>query len=493
MFRKVLIANRGEIAVRILRTCREMGLSTVSLYQAADRGSLHVRLADECVLLESPEGFQDQQAILRIAQEKGADAIHPGYGFLAERQDFIQACEAQGIVFIGPPSQVVDTLTNKVEVLKRARAAGFPTAEFSSASYDLLDVKALRAEAEQLGYPVLIKSARGGRGRGSRLAWSSDHLLKTVRQAQRESLVIYGNTRVYLEKAILPAHQIGVQVVGDREGALVHLGEREGSLLYGNQKIVEEAPAPGLTQPQRQHIWQAALELARLFGYENVGTVEFLVDLQGNFYFTEIKPRIQIEHPLTEALTQVDLVSQQIRIAAGQPLNLCQDDIRLNGWALLGRISAKDPWQRFMPSPGYLRQVRLPGGQGVRVDTYLYCGCTIPSEYDPLIAKLIVWGQDRPAAVQRMQRALQEFQLVGAANNLPMIQRILTQSDFVQGEYIKGASASALGRLPESEEHFRRLALAAALVYVRRNQMSDPLLPDRLVSGWHRHSRRLPQ
>ncbi len=498
MFKKVLIANRGEIAVRIVRTCREMGMATLALYQPADRGSLHVRLADECMLLESPDGFKDQQTILNIAQERKADSIHPGYGFLAEREDFIRACDSAGITFIGPPARVVKATCQKVEALKRARAAGFPTTEFSNADYDLLDIKALRAEAERLGYPVVVKSARGGRGRGERLAWSPDRLLKAVRRAQRESLLIYGDTKVYLEKAMLPAHQVGVQVVGDGRGTLIHLGEREGSLLYGNQKIIEEAPAPCLSEKQRKQICQVALKLARLFEFQNVGTVEFLVDQEGNFFFSEIKPRIQIEHPLTEALTQVDLVREQIYLAAGEPLKLRQDEVLLDGWALQCRIFAEDPWQRFMPSPGNLRQVRLPGGPGVRVDTYLYCGCAIPTEYDPLIAKLVVWGQDRPVAIQRMRRALQEFQLVGAANNLPLIQRIMEQPGFLRGQYttdfLVGAMGEALDEIHfDIETHFRHLAAIAAVVYVRRDEMFEPVFPERLRRGWHQESRRLPR
>jgi acetyl/propionyl-CoA carboxylase alpha subunit len=494
----MLIANRGEIAVRVIRACRELGIQSLALYQAADRGSLHVRLADECVLLDAPGGFLDQQAILRIAQERGADAIHPGYGFLAEREEFIRACSTNGIAFVGPPAQVVGAVDHKVEALKKAQALGYSTPAFSNATYDLLDIKALRAEAERLGYPVVVKSSRGGRGRGERLVFSPERLLKAVRRAQRESLVIYGDTKVYLEKAILPAHQIGVQVVGDQNGNLIHLGEREGSLTYGNQKIIEESPAPSLTQTQRQHVWQTALELARLFEYQNVGTVEFLVDEGGKIYFAEIKPRIQIEHPLAEMVTQVDLVREQIRLAAGKALALRQEDVHLNGWALQCRIRAEDPWKRFLPSPGEMRQVRLPGGPGVRVDTYLYSGCEISPEYDPLIAKLIVWGHDRQAAIRRLERALQEFQLVGVATNLPLIQRILAVGGIADPAYLKGEYSTEFlsarfGEDGDSQSYFRDLAVMAALAYVRRNQMFQSLLPERLLRGWHREGRRLPQ
>lgn len=494
MFRKVLIANRGEIAVRILRACRTLGLETVVLYQSADRGSLHVRLADECVQIDDLAGFTDQQAVLRVALEKGADAIHTGYGFLAEREDFIRACAQAGVTFIGPPAEVVGAARQKLEALQRAEAAGFPTPPRSRISFINGEMEAISAEAERLGYPVVVKSSRGGRGRGERIVWSPERLERATQAAQAEAQAIYGDRSIYLEKLILPAHQIGVQIIGDEDGRVIHLGEREGSLRYGNQKLVEEAPAPCLTPKQRSDLWQIALDVARLFELQNVATVEFLVDEQGQFYFTEIKPRIQIEHPLTEMLSGVDLVMWQMRLAAGEKLELTQETLRLDGWAMQCRISAEDPWRQFMPRPGHLQMVRLPGGPGVRVDTYVYCGCYIPAEYDPLIAKLVVWGASRQDCLSRMRQALRECQLTGTPTNLPLVQRIVEHPDFVDGVYTTDFLPSPFEEEPVAgEAAYRDLAAIAALTYLRKKRAFLPARPERLMSGWHRDSRRLSQ
>jgi acetyl/propionyl-CoA carboxylase alpha subunit len=494
MFKKVLIANRGEIAVRIVRACRSMGLATTALYEAPDRDSLHVRLADEAIALQGPGGFHNQAQVLRIALDLGAGAIHPGYGFLAEREDFVRDCEAAGIAFIGPPADVIFAARQKLEALKKASAAGFPTPPFSGGFFGQADMPALRQETERLGFPLAIKSCRGGRGRGALLVASPDRLEWAVRRAQAESQVFYGERLVYLEKVIQGAHQVGVQVVGDRYGGLVHLGEREGSLMFGNQKIVEEAPAPGLSERQRNQICQAALELARLFNFQNVGTIEFLVDPDGQFFFTEIKPRIQIEHPLTEMRTRIDLVREQIRLAAGEPLGFSQDQVRLDGWAMGCRISAEDPWKNFMPSPGLLQNVRLPGGPDVRVDTYATCGSTVPDEYDPLIAKVVVWGADRGDCLARLRSALQECQFTGTATNLTLVQRMLDQPDFQDGLYTTDLLPEASEQVgAEMAARYRDLAVVAAIAYLRQTRYFQPSIPERLNSGWHRSSRRLPE
>ncbi|MEW5985331.1 MAG: biotin carboxylase N-terminal domain-containing protein [Chloroflexota bacterium] len=498
MFRKMLIANRGEIAVRIERTCREMGIQTVALYEAADRRSLHVRLADECVPLNSPQGFLDGQAILEIAQAKGVDAIHPGYGYLAEEASFIRACNEADIVFIGPPAVVVERVRHKIDTLRRARAAGFPTVEYAPTIFDADDLagddgRALHEAVAHLGYPVVIKSCSGGRGRGERLVWSADRLLEAARRAQAEAQAVYGNRRVYLERAILPAHQVGVQIVADEYGRLIHLGEREGSVQYGSRKVIEEAPAPCLTQPQREHLWQTALDLARLFEYQNVGTVEFLVDGSGQFYFTEFKARIQVEHPLTEMVAQVDLVREQLRLAAGEPLTLEQAGVQLKGWGVLAHVNAEDPWQRFLPGPGRLQRVRLPGGPGVRVDSYVYSGCDVPAAYDPLVAKLVAWAADRPQTVERLRRALAETVLVGTPVNLSLLRRILGTPEVAAGTYTTEFLARPLPDEEQPESYWRDLAVTAAVLYVRRNQAFHPAVPERTLSGWHQDSRRLPQ
>jgi len=492
MFQKILIANRGEIAVRILRTCREMGLLSVALYQPADVGSLHVRLADECVPLTSPAGFRDAEAIIAIAREKGADAVHPGIGFLAEEAGFARACAAAGLAFIGPPPEILESVRSKIHALNCAHQAGFPTLPHSEACLSGAETD-MMAAAEKLGFPLVIKSCRGGRGRGERLVRTADRFAEALRRAQKESLAVYGDASVYLERAVLPTHQLGVQVLADAHGNLIHLGEREGSLIYGNQKVIEETPAPSLNPAQRQQLWQLALDLARLFKVQGAATVEFLLDQAGQFYFTEIKARLQVEHPVTEMVTRVDLVREQIRLAAGERLTRPQSAVAFTGWGMVTRLTAEDPWRRFLPSPGLLRRVRLPSGPEVRVDTYVYSGCEVPAEYDPLIAKLAVWGEDRAACLARLKRALMEFKLVGTSTNLPLLQRIVQALDFEKGIYDSEFLAHPFDGSPEQEEQFRDLAAVAALLFARRTQAFTPSTPKRLLSRWHRDSRRLPQ
>ena len=493
MFNKILIANRGEIAVRIMRTCRELKIPTVALYESPDQGSLHVRLADECVLLDAPGGFMNGAAILEIAHAKGADAIHPGYGFLAEQAEFIRACENAGITFIGPPAHVVEMTANKVKALERAQAAGIVTPVFSSQCFENQTPAELYAQADQLGYPLVVKSCRGGRGPGEQIVQQRENLKAVVQRAQQQAHAVYGDRRVYFEKAILPVYQLSVQILGDARGNLIQLGEREGSLLLGNQKIIEEMPAPSLQPEQRERLWQLALAVARLFGYENAGTVEFLMDAAGNFYFTEIKARIQVEHPLTEMLTHIDLVRAQIELAAGAPLPYRQDEIQFKGWAMMARLSAQDAWNQFMPSPGRLYRVRLPGGPGVRLDTYVYSGCDVPAEYDPLIAKLTVGGADREMCRRRLERALDEFKLIGAATTLPLLEQLVREPLFVQGVYHVQHNIKALKAKQTSPQTLRDLAAAVAIYYERTNQTFQPTTPARVLSGWHRASRTLPE
>lgn len=493
MFNKILIANRGEIAVRIIRTCRDMGIQPVALYEAADRGSLHVRLAGECVLLQSAHGYLDHEAIVQIALKMGVEAIHPGYGFLAESLEFVEACQQAGVVFIGPPPEVMRAQQNKIDILERVKAIGLPTVAYSARTFDVREIDALRAEADQLGYPIVIKSTRGGRGRGAYTAHTASQLDRALRRAQAEAQIIYGGTRFYLEKFITPAHMLGVQVLADDHGHVIHLGEREGSLIRGNQKMIEEAPAPCMTPHQRERLWQAALEIAQAVGMRGVGTVEFMSDLEGRFFFTEIKPRIQIEHAVTEMISSVDIVREQIRIAAGEPLSFTQAAVQLNGHAISCRITAEDPWRHYMPSPGTLRRVRLPTGHGVRVDTYAYSGCAVPAQYDPIVAKVITWGHDRMESLHRMQRALGELALIGVATTLPIHQVIVHHPEFLAADY---HTESLRRDMPEDRlppEQARDLAIAAAVAYVRRDLAGQPSVPERLQSGWHRSSRRLPE
>lgn len=493
MFKKVLIANRGEVAVRIIRACREMGLETVALYDPSDLDSLHVRLADDCVAVDSPAGLRDPQLILAIATAKGVEAIHPGYGFLAEESTFIEACQAANITFIGPPAGVVAQLGNKIDTLNKAQAAGFPTVSYSPRFFTPDQLTALEAQAEQMGYPLVVKSCAGGRGRGERLVFGPGRLAETVRRAQAEAQAVYGSRALYLEKAILPAHQVGVQILADRYGHFIHLGEREGSLQYSNRKVIEESPAPCLNQNQREALWEAALALARLFHCQNACTVEFLVAGDGQFYFTEIKARLQVEHPLTEMVSRVDLVRAQIELAAGRPLTLSQTDIRPEGWAILCRINAEDPRHHFLPAPGTLRQVRFPAGPEIRLDSCAYSHYTLSPAYDSLLAKLTVWGPNRPQSLARMRCALEDIKLVGVPTNLPYLQSILHAPAFEQGHYdTQFLSQSFAEGQPEPESYYQELAIAAAILYTRRNQSFHPTRPERLQSNWHRHNRHLP-
>lgn len=490
MFKKILIANRGEIAVRIARTCRELNIPTVALYETADETSLHIRLADECVLLNSPRGFNDQELILQIARDKGADAIHPGYGFLAENAEFIQRCHDAGIAFIGPPQAVVEQALAKIETLGTVRDAGIHTVEASRACMGDHDVPLLRAEAERLGYPVIVKSCRGGRGRGERVVYTADALDEAVRRAQAEAQAVYGDTHVFIEKALAPAHQIGVQIIADNFGNVAHLGEREGSMLQGNLKVLEESPAPCLNDAQRAALWNTALTIARLLRVRGVITIEFLVDARGEFYFTEIKPRIVTDHPLTEMRTRLDLVREQIRLAAGEALGYTQNDVRLDGHAMACRITAQDPQQHFMPSPGRVR-VRFPNGPETRIDTYVYSGCRVPGTYDPLIAKLTVWANSRAACHARLMRALHGMSFSGIATNASWLEQFAQHPDFIHGVYSTETTAHV-----QSEPHaltLRDFAIAAALFYARTAETAQPFTPPRLTSQWHRAARELPE
>ncbi len=497
MFKKLLIANRGEIAVRIIRTCRELGIATVAVYTVADRDSLHVRLADEAMLLQSPLRYGDAEEVLAVAKQVGADAIHPGYGFLAEEPDFAARCAEAGIAFVGPSAPVIRSLRNKIEAMDTVKRAGYAVplyAELDAASTSgELDEAYLLQRAADVGYPLVVKSARGGRGRGARVVLSADRLLEAVDAARREAKMIYGDEHLYLERVIAPSHYVVVQILADTHGSMVHLGEREGSLLRHNQKLIEESPAPSLDESGRAALWQMALDIARLFRYQNAGAVEFLVDERGNFHFTELKGRIQIEHAVSEMVSGVDIVAEQIRIAAGEPLGRTQADIRLDGWAMQCRINAEDPWNDYLPSPGLLTRFRLPQGPGVRVDTYGYVGCEIPLRFDPLLANLIVKGETRDDCVQRMRRALQEFRVVGVQTNLPLHMQILHDEPFAEGKYDTRYMTHFRFETKCRDEEVRKdLAAMVAVAYALRGHIGKPQTPERIQTGWHRSARRLP-
>lgn len=435
MFRKVLVANRGEIAVRVIRACRELGIRTVAVYSEADRDCLHVRLADEAFCIGPPpagESYLNIPNILSTAEVTGAEAIHPGYGFLAENPHFAEICRDAGIAFIGPSPEAMEAMGNKARAREIAQRAGVPIVPGSPGPVRTVD-EAL-AVADRIGYPLLIKASAGGGGKGMRVVHSREELGRAMATAQREAEAAFGSGEVYLEKYLDEPRHIEVQILADTRGNVVHLGERECSIQRRHQKLLEEAPAPGLSPRLRANLHRAAVRIAQAIRYTSAGTVEFLVDKEENFYFMEMNTRIQVEHPVTEMITGLDLVREQIRIAAGERLSFSQRDVEFRGHAMECRINAEDPAHDFRPSPGTIRGLVLPGGPGIRVDTHVYAGYTIPPYYDSLVAKVIAWGRDRPEAMARMDRALREFEIVGIRTTIPFHRLLLENAFFRRGE-----------------------------------------------------------
>ena len=437
MFKKVLVANRGEIAVRILRACRERGLDTVAVYSEADRQALHVRYANEAYLLGpalSRESYLRIDKILAIAKKSGADAIHPGYGFLAERDDFAEACEAEGITFIGPKPSAIAAMGDKGVARATVIKAGVPVVPGTEDVGDLTDEQLL-AQAPEIGFPLLIKATAGGGGKGMREVQNIDEMPNLITSARREAESAFGNGNVYLEKLVEGARHIEIQILADMQGNVIYLGERECSLQRRHQKLLEEAPSPFVDEELRRKMGEVAVKAAQAVDYVNAGTIEFLVDKDKNFYFLEMNTRLQVEHPITEVVTGVDIVAEQIRIARGRQLNYKQEDIKFNGHAIECRINAEDPYNGFLPSTGRITHSLLPTGPGIRVDTGVYPGFEITPFYDPMIAKLIVWGETRGQAILRMRRALEEYRIVGVRTNIPFHQTLMDSHRFMGGQY----------------------------------------------------------
>ena len=463
-FRKVLIANRGEIAVRVIRACREMGIASVAVFSEADRESLHVLLADEAVLLGPPPAAESYLAVDRIiaaARTTGADAVHPGYGFLAENAAFAEACGAAGLVFIGPPPAAIRSMGDKMAARRVAVQLRVPVVPGTERPLGD-DAEAARI-ASEVGYPVMVKAAMGGGGKGMRLVRTPGELPGALRAARSEASAAFGDAAVYIERYVEEPRHIEVQVLGDGHGNVVHLGERECSIQRRHQKLIEESPSPFVDPDLRRRMGEAACRIAAAVGYVNAGTVEFLVDGDRNFYFLEMNTRLQVEHPVTELVTGRDLVKQQLRIAAGEKLGFTQDDVAWNGWAIECRINAEDPYAGFIPSPGRIVSLRPASGPWVRDDSGVYSGYTIPRFYDTLMAKLIVWGSDREAAIACMTRALAEYKVVGVQTTIPILQHIMRDEDFVAGRL----STQFLERLmgvdrPEAAGRRRTVALIAA-------------------------------
>lgn len=436
MIKKVLIANRGEIAVRIIRSCREMGITSVAVFSDADRRAMHVRYADEAYHIgpaPSKESYLNGDRIIEIARTCGADAIHPGYGFLSENAEFAKKCRKARIIFIGPSSQAMSTMGDKITARQTMIAAGVPVVP--GMQKKIVSKKDIDAVIKEVGLPLIIKASAGGGGKGMRLVKDEAELADSIKAAQSEALTAFGDDAVYIEKYIESPHHIEFQIMADKYGNAVHLFERECSVQRRHQKVIEETPSPFMTPELRAQMGQIAVLAAKSVAYEGAGTIEFLVDSQRNFYFLEMNTRLQVEHPITERVTGVDLVKEQIRVADGQPLSFTQDDLSQFGHAVECRIYAEDPDNGFMPSPGIIRHISEPTGLGVRTDGYVYEGYEIPIYYDPMITKLITWGRNRDEAIDRMKRALFEYKITGVKNTIKFLERIMDMPDFRQGNY----------------------------------------------------------
>ncbi len=433
MFKKILVCNRGEIALRVMRSCKELGIECVAVHSAADRQSLHVKYADESVCVgkaTSAESYLKIPNLIAAAQITGAEAIHPGYGFLAENADFAETVRENGFVWIGPQPQTIRSMGDKAAARAAAEAAGVPTIPGSGL---LATVEAAEKAAQRIGYPVLLKATAGGGGKGMRLASSPAELQRAYTTARSEAKAAFGNDGVYMERYLAAPRHVEIQILADEQGNVVHLGERDCSVQRRHQKLIEEAPSPVVDAELRARMGAAAIQLARRVDYRSAGTIEFLLDADGSFYFMEMNTRIQVEHPVTEMITGVDLVREQLLAAAGAPLDFAQNDVRQNGWAIECRINAEDPTRGFLPGPGKITDFHAPGGLGVRVDSHLYTGYVVPPYYDSLLAKIIVHGRDRTEAIARMVRALEESVFEGVPTSIPFHLAVLAHPEFKAG------------------------------------------------------------
>lgn len=436
MFQKILIANRGEIAIRIMRACREMGITPVAVYSEIDREALHVRLADEayCIGPASPsKSYLNIDVIISTAKKVETEAIHPGYGFLAENPDFARLCQQEGLVFIGPSADAIEAMGSKIVSRRIMSEAGVPVIPGSSDSID--ELEDLKQQAQKLGFPIILKASAGGGGKGMRLVKNESELASAFRAAQSEALSSFGNDTVYIEKYLKSPHHIEFQILADSKGNIIHLGERECSIQRRHQKIIEETPSPFIDEKLRRKMARQAINAARAVHYINAGTVEFMVDEDKNFYFLEMNTRLQVEHPITEMVTGIDIVKSQIKIAAGLPLEYSQKDITWDGAAIECRIYAEDTANNFLPSPGLIVSLREPSGPGIRLDSGIFEGYEVPMQYDPLLSKLLAWGRNRKEAIDRMRRALREYRISGIKCNIYAHLSVMEVEDFLRGTY----------------------------------------------------------
>lgn len=492
MFNKILIANRGEIAVRVIRGCRELGISTVAVYSDVDAGALHVRMADEAFLIgaaPSKESYLVIEKILDVAHRSGAEAIHPGYGFLSENSDFARACEQSGFTFIGPSPDSIALMGSKLESRRAVAKHDVPmvpgTMDPVTSDHDALRI------ATEVGFPLMLKASAGGGGKGLRYVGSAEELQSALRGTRAEALAAFGDDAIYIEKFLIRPRHIEIQVLADRHGNAIHLGDRECTIQRRHQKVIEESPSPIMTEDLRNRMGEAALRVVKAAGYHNVGTVEFLLDQERNFYFLEMNTRLQVEHAVTEAVTGIDLVKEQIYIALDQKLSIQQEDIELRGAAIECRIYAEDPANNFLPSPGRISMLRVPSGPGIREDSGVYTGWNVPLEYDPLLSKLVAWAPSRDEAIVRMQRALGEYRITGIKDNVFFFKDVLNHPEFLTGDFDtsfvdRWIEAQEAGGKTEKvsvvEEHFA--ALIAAVFHSRLQQAKSNGSSALPVSEW---------
>lgn len=439
MIKKVLIANRGEIAVRIIRACRELGIATVAVYSTGDANALHAKIADEAVCIgpaSSAESYLNMRSIIAACEITGADAVHPGFGFLSENAHFARTCEKCGITFVGPKPESIEMLGDKAQAKETMKNASVPVILGSDGA--VKDMETAINLAKEIGYPVMVKASAGGGGRGIRIVRDESELESQITAAKTEAMACFGNDEIYIEKFIENPKHIEIQILADNFGNIIHLGERDCSMQRRNQKVLEETPSPIMTDELREKMGASAVAAAKVCGYRNAGTIEFLVDKNLNYYFMEMNTRIQVEHPITEAVTGVDLVKQQLLIASGKELDIKQEDIHLTGHAIECRINAENPEQNFRPSPGVINSLHIPGGLGVRVDSAVYQGYEIPPYYDSMIAKLICFGPDRESAIAKMTWALSEFIVDGVSTNIDFQLKLIRRDEFLDGRYDNG-------------------------------------------------------
>ncbi|MEQ8198493.1 MAG: acetyl-CoA carboxylase biotin carboxylase subunit [Clostridiaceae bacterium] len=436
MFKKILIANRGEIAVRIIRACREMGILTVAIYSETDKDSMHVKAADEAYCIgktSAKDSYLNVKNIISVAMYAKADAIHPGYGFLSENTDFAEVCGEFGIDFIGPSPEIIRRMGDKSNARDTMKESGVPTVPGTDGEIE--DINEAIEIADKIGYPVIVKASAGGGGKGMRVVYSKDELINSIETAQKEAQNYFGNPMVYLEKYLELTRHVEIQIIGDCYGNVVHLGERDCSIQRRHQKLVEESPSPALNEDLRNAMGEAAVRVAKAVNYNSVGTVEFLLDEDNNFYFMEMNTRIQVEHGVTEVITGIDLLKEQISVAAGEKLSFAQSDVKINGCAIECRINAEDPSMNFIPCPGKVENYLAPGGMGIRIDSAVYSGYIIPPFYDSMVSKIIAWGRNRDEAILRMRRALNEFVIEGVRTTIPFHKKLMDNEVFRKGNF----------------------------------------------------------